>query len=126
MIVVGHTHRHNDVTGPDVEMLVERFLHPELLQGHLAATLSLLLELACLFGFLLGSSFYSTMFKFDFSSYRPSVAKVVAKHYHCMRNVYTPKAGIILITIGMAITEHIVTIEMVTIDRLSIATNCES
>ena len=126
MSVVGHTDRHHDVSDADVEVLVEAFLHPELLQGHLAATLNLLFELASLFGLLLRSSLDATVFKLNLGTHRPSAAEVVAKHNDGVRNIHAPIARRILVAVGIAVAEHIVAVEMVAIHSLAIATDSKA
>ena len=123
MPIVGHTDRHHDVSGTDVEVLVEAFLHPELLQGHLAATLYLLLEFTGLFSLLLSSSLDTTVFKLNLGTHRPSAAEVVAKHNDSVWNIHAAIARRILVAVGIAVAEHIVAVEMMAIHSLAIATD---
>ena len=78
-LVVGivQTHRHHNVAGPDVGMLTERLLNPELLQFHLAAFLGLLLPLAAFLVFLLVGDAGAAVLKLYLRAEGPALAKVV-------------------------------------------------
>ena len=70
--------RHHDVAHADIKTFTERLLNPELLQGHFAATLDLMLELARFFSLNLHSDLVAAMLKLNLTAHGPALAEVIA------------------------------------------------
>ena len=114
------------MTHAQVKPWRETLLNPELLQGHLAATLYLLLELAGLFRFLFHSGLDATVFKLHLGTHTPAVAEVVAQHDNGMGQVDAAVSLVFGIAVGVRVAKYVVAIEIVVIHSLPIATDSES
>ena len=126
MGVVGLPDGYHDVAHADVEAFPERLLKPELLQGHLAATFDLVLELAGLFGLNFQGYFAATMLKLDFATHAPTLAEIIAQVDDHMGQVDAAMPFGIFVTLGMGVAEHVVTIEVAGVYGLSVAAHSEA
>ena len=121
MPVVGHPYGYHYVPGSDIEVAAKRFLQPELLQGHFAASFNLLFEFACLLGLFLYSGFHSAMLEFNLGAHGPAMTEIVAQHDDGMRKIDPRIAFGIGIAFGMRIAEYIVRVEMTAENCLAVA-----
>lgn len=100
MVLVGHSHRHNDVSHAKIQGAVEALLNPELLKSHFAATLDFALVFAGLFGFHFYGTFSASVLEFNFRTHCPAATEVIANHQNYMWNVETAMTRVVGMLFG--------------------------
>ena len=115
VMLVGHPHGHNDVSQAQIGLRAKRFLHPELLQCHLAAALHFALVFSALLALDLIGTFRAAVFKLDFRAHRPSAAEIIAHVEHHVGEVKTAVAlgirlgrsiGVAQVTVAVEVPAH--------------------
>lgn len=99
----------------------ERFLNPELLESHLAASLDFLLVLARLVGFEFDGGFGSAVFELNLGAESPPFAEVVAEHDDGMREVDLPVAFVVAVLLGVGVAVDVVGVEIVAEGSFAVA-----
>ena len=111
---------------PYVQLFIETFLHPELLQSHLAAAFQFLLELAGFLSFLLHGCLNSAVLELNLCADAPTVAEVVSHHDDCMRQVHAAITRRVFVFLCLRVAEHIVAVEMAAVHRLAVAAKSQA
>jgi hypothetical protein len=126
MVRVCGSDRHNHMTGADVQLRQECLLYPELLKGDLTAALDIFLVLSHFLLFELHCAFHASMLELNLRTHAPALAEVETDHENDMRQVETAMTLGVLIVGCMAVTVHVVGIEIVGIGHLTIAAELQA
>ena len=124
MCTVCWSHRHHNVSHPQIQLRHERFLKPELLQSHLTPTLYLSLILATLIILHFHGGLHPAMLKFYLRTHAPAFAEIIAEIDHYMRQIHAAMmlTGKIL---WIFISVPCVRKKIVGISRFAIAAHCK-
>ena len=127
VVTIGIAHRHDDLTGLDVEHSIpESLVQPKLLERHLATFLRLGLILARLFRFYLHGRLVAAVLKLHLGAKRPTVAKVIAQVERDMGKVKAPVAIVVLVACGGIVSVETLTIEISGHHRFAITSKAQT